>query len=106
MIDRAALPGSWLHAHERDAGHEIVFVPAEEELPPSRGRRQLVLAEDGSGRESGPGATDRPEAHEIRWELTEDDQLILRDREGREAWRARVLAANADRLVLDKRSLR
>jgi hypothetical protein len=106
MIDRAALPGRWVHAHERDSEGEMVFVPAEEELPPSRGRQQLELAEGGGARELGPGATDRPEAREASWELTEDDQLIIHDRDGRQAWRARVLAAKTDRLVLDKRSLR
>ena len=105
-IEPQALHGRWLHAHEQDAGDEMVFVPASTELPPSRGRRQLDLREGGEATEGGPGPTDRPEARAARWELTDDDELVIRSPEGREAWRARVLSADADRLVLDRSSVR
>jgi hypothetical protein len=105
-IERTALRGRWLHAHERDSGDEMVFVPADTELPPSRGRRELELGEGGEASEGGPGPTDRPEVRAARWELTDDDDLIIRTPDGEEAWRARVVSADADRLVLDKRSIR
>jgi hypothetical protein len=105
-IERTALRGRWLHAHERDSGDEMVFVPADTELPPSRGRRELELGEGGEASEGGPGPTDRPESRAARWELTDDDDLIIRTPDGEEAWRARVVSAEADRLVLDRRSIR
>jgi hypothetical protein len=105
-IDRAALPGRWIHAHEQDSGDEMVFVPAQTELPPSRGRRELELGESGEAIQGGPGATDRPEARPALWELTDDDELVVRSREGEEAWRAHVVSADGDRLVLAKSSIR
>ena len=105
-IDRAAVRGHWLHAHERDSEDEMVLVPADTQLPPSRGRRELELEESGEATEGGPGATDRPEARPARWELTDDDELVIRGPEGEEAWRARVVSAGRNGLVLDKRSIR
>lgn len=84
----------------------MVFIPADTELPPSRGRRELELGESGEATEGGPGATDRPEVHPARWELTDDDELVIRSPEGKEAWQARVIAADGKRVVLDKRSIR
>jgi hypothetical protein len=105
-IERRALSGQWIHAHEQDSSEEMVFVPAGRELPPSRGRQQLELNEDGAAREWKPGSTDRPEARGASWELTADDQLVIRDEAGEsESWRARVLAADESRLVLDKASI-
>ena len=105
-IEPAALQGHWRHAHEEDTEQEMVFVPAQRELPPSRGRQELELGEGGEAKEAGPGPTDRPEARTARWELTEDDELVIRSPEGREAWRARVLSADAHRLVLDRSTVR
>jgi hypothetical protein len=105
-IERTALRGRWVHAHEQDSGDEMVFVPADTELPPSRGRRELELGEGGEATEGGPGPTDRPEARPARWELTDDDELVISGREGEEAWRARVVSADGDRLVLAKSSIR
>jgi hypothetical protein len=105
-IDRAALRGRWIHAHERDSVDEMVFVPADSELPPSRGRQTLDLGEGGEAREGGPGPTDRPESRAARWELTDDSELVIRGPGGKEAWRARVASVDADRLVLDKGSIR
>lgn len=105
-IEREAVCGRWVHAHEQDSGDEMVFVPVGTELPPSRGRRELDLAEGGEASEGGPGPTDRPEAHPARWELTDDDELVIRTPQGQESWRARVVSADPERLVLDKSSIR
>ncbi len=105
-VDRTALRGRWVHAHERDTDEHMVFVPADTELPPSRGRRELDLGEGGEGTEAGPGPTDRPEARAARWELTDDDDLVIRSPEGGEAWRALVVSADADQLVLARASVR
>jgi hypothetical protein len=105
-IEPTALRGRWRHAHEQDSEDEMVFVPADTELPPSRGRRELELGEGGEASEGGAGPTDRPETRPARWELTDDDDLIIRTPDGEEAWRARVVSAEADRLVLAKRSIR
>ncbi len=105
-IEPSALWGRWLHAHEQDTDEHMVFVPAGTELPRSRGRQELKLDEGGKATEGGPGPTDRPEARAARWDLTDDDELIIRSPEGKEAWRARVVSADAGRLVLDRASVR
>ena len=104
-IEPSALRGRWLHAHEQDTDEHMVFVPAGTELPRSRGRQELKLDEGGEATEAGPGPTDRPEARAARWELTDDDELIIRSRKGRRhgehGW-----SADAGRLVLDRASVR
>jgi len=105
-IESKALHGRWVHAHERDSGDEMVFVPAGTDLPPSRGRQEFDLGEGGEASEGGPGPTDRPEARAARWELTDDDELVIESPKGEEAWRARVVSAEGDRLVLAKSSVR
>ncbi len=103
--ERQRLIRRWLHAHEEDTGEQMVFRPAEAELPPSRGRRALELHEDGSAIASEPGPVDRPEVTEADWRVTDDDKLVIRDSAGKELWAGRILAAEPDRLVLDKRSM-
>jgi hypothetical protein len=105
-LDRRALQGRWVHAHELDSGNEMVFVAGDADLPPSRGRQGLELREGGTASEEGPGETDRPRASEARWSITDDDELVIMSAEGREKWRARVVSAEPGRLVLDRSSLR
>ena len=105
-VERTVLRGRWIHAHERDSGDEMVFVPAGTDLPPSRGRQELDLGEGGEASEGRPGPTDRPESRAARWELTDEDELVIRSPEGEEAWRARVVSASGGRLVLAKGSIR
>ena len=62
----------WVHAHEEDTGRQMVFRPAEVELPPSRGRAAFELRPDGTFAESGIGPTDRPEPASGTWELEFD----------------------------------
>jgi hypothetical protein len=99
-IERRRLARRWVHAHEEDTGEEMVFRPAERELPPARGRLALELREDGELVETTPGPVDRPEEATGTWELADDDVLVLRGREGSRA--RKVLAAEPDRLVLEK----
>jgi len=47
-LDRAALQGQWVHAHEEDTDSELVYRPASYSLPPSRGRSALDLRADGT----------------------------------------------------------
>jgi hypothetical protein len=100
-VSPAALEGEWIHRHEEDAGARLVFVRAGAPLPPSRGRRRLVLGCDGALAGSVPGRGDAPEALRGRWSLDAPDRLRLAWTEpetGEE--RFRVADAEADRLVL------
>ena len=49
--------GRWVHVHEEDTEDEMVFRPADTELPPARGRMGFELREDGTFAEAGLGAT-------------------------------------------------
>lgn len=98
---KEALHGRWVHSHEEDSEEEAVFRPAAHPMPPSRGRRALDLRPDGSYVETYPGPVDVPEEAGGRWSL-EGERLLLRP-EGdrpREEWR--VVAAEAERLRLER----
>ncbi len=83
-----------------------MFVPADTELPPSRGRWELELGEGGVATEGGPGRriVPRPAPGGGSSRTTTNSSSGVR--EGEKAWRARVVSAGGDRLVLDRRSLR
>jgi len=61
--------GSWVHVHEEDTGDEMVFRPADSDLPPARGRMGFELREDGTFAEAGLGARDVPEEAAGSWAL-------------------------------------
>ena len=61
--------GRWAHAHEEDTEDEMVFRPADAELPPSRGRLAFELRADGSFAETGLGPADVPEEATGSWTL-------------------------------------
>ena len=94
-----ALHGHWVHSHEEDTDHEMVFRLSTHAFPPARGRTSFDLREDGTYVERSPGPVDRPEESSGRWSL-EGDRLVLRadgDRPGH-AWE--VAVAEDDRLVI------
>jgi hypothetical protein len=94
----------WVHAHEEDGEGTMVFRPASDPLPPSRGRTWFELRPDGSFVESSPGPVDVPETSDGRWSL-QGDRLVLRaagDFPGHD-WR--IVSAEEGGLVLaDERS--
>jgi hypothetical protein len=69
----------WVHSHEEDTDREMVFRPAEVELPPSRGRVAFELRPDGTFVESGIGPTDRSEPASGRWQLEDGEKIVLGD---------------------------
>jgi hypothetical protein len=100
-VSAPELVGEWRHRHEEDQPGRVVFARAGTPLPPSRGRRRLLLRAGGAFEGDAPGATDRPEATRGTWELASEDRLVLRHAGEREAVEAfRVLAVTADRLLL------
>ena len=93
----------WVHAHEEDTDREMVFRPAEVELPPSRGRVAFELRPDGTFVESGIGPTDRSEPASGRWQLEDGEKIVLG--EGAKGGVPRVMrisAVDEDRLVVEK----
>jgi hypothetical protein len=97
-LDRTAVQGQWVHAHEEDTESELIFRPASYSLPPSRGRSALDLRADGTYVESSPGPTDRPEQATGTWAL-EEDRLTLRPPDGSTRV-LKIASAEPDRLVL------
>lgn len=89
----------WVHAHEEDGEGAMVFRPASQPLPPSRGRTWFELRPDGSFLESSPGPVDVPEASDGHWSL-DGDRLVLRAAGGSAGHDWRIVAAEDDRLVL------
>ena len=98
-LHREAVLGTWVHAHEEDAGGDMVFRPASHPLPPSRGRVSFELRPDGTYVEHSPGPADAPVEGSGEWAL-DGDRLVLAgegDRPGH-AWE--VASVDGDRLVV------
>jgi hypothetical protein len=75
-VTKDRVVGRWVHAQEEDTDDEMVFRPADADLPPSRGRMGFELREDGTFAESGLGARDVPEEAAGSWVL-EDETITL-----------------------------
>lgn len=58
-MNKKAILGDWIHAHERDSQGMKVYVDTQESLPPSRGRHHISFQSDGTFVEGMPGADDR-----------------------------------------------
>ena len=97
---RADLAGRWAHAHEEDTEDEMVFRPADAELPPSRGRVAFELRADGSFAETGLGPADVPEEATGSWTL-EGATIRLSDGAAQGVPREmEVVRADTERLVV------
>lgn len=102
-VSPQSLHGDWVHSHEEDTDREMVFRPAERELPPSRGRRRLALRPDGTFTGTSPGPTDQPQDSEGSWELEAGESLVLtRGPAGEPAEQLSIASAERDRLVVRK----
>jgi len=94
--------GRWVHVHEEDTEDEMVFRPADTELPPARGRMGFELREDGSFAEAGLGARDVPEEATGSWVL-EGDLITLSEGATQGVPREmEVVSADGERLVVRK----
>jgi hypothetical protein len=104
MIDMAGieaqqLHGRWVRANEEDTESEMVLRPADEPLPPARGRTAFEFHPDGTYTERYPGPVDVPEQSTGSWSL-EGDQLVL-EAEGPEPTRTwEIKAADPDRITV------
>ena len=97
-----ALGRRWVHSHEEDTEHEMVFRPADREFPPSRGRMRFELLPDGTFVESAPGPTDAPEKRAGTWEMA-GEKLVLDSADAPEGKRElEITSAENDRLVVKK----
>lgn len=96
---RGIVEGRWVHSHEEDTAEEMVFRPADRELPPARGRTAFELRADGTYVESEPGPVDVPVESSGRWSL-EGDRLVLEGEGERPGHAWRIAAAEGDRLTL------
>ena len=102
-FDPRLLQRRWVHAHEEDTDREMVFRPAEVELPPSRGRAAFELKRDGTFAESGIGPTDRPDAASGTWQLEDGEKIVLGEGAPGGVPRVmRIAAVDEDRLVVEK----
>ena len=97
------MSGRWAHAYEEDTEDEMVFRPADADLPPSRGRMAFELREDGTFAETGLGVTDVPEEATGSWTL-EGDTITLSEGATQGVPRElEVVEAEKERLVVRKR---
>ena len=99
--DKDAIQGHWVHAHEEDSESELVFRPASDPLPPSRGRVSFDLRPDGSFSERSPGPVDLPEESKGNWSL-DGGHLVLRGPDGQLRHDWEVAAVEAGRLRLKR----
>jgi hypothetical protein len=100
---RQLLHRRWVHAHEEDSEGEMVFRPADYELPRSRGRMAFELRPDGSFVEAGIGAADVPETGSGTWELQDDEWIMLSGpASGGVPRRMRIASAEQDRLAIER----
>jgi hypothetical protein len=97
-LDRHALEGHWVHAHEEDGEEEMVFRPATDPLPPARGRTSFDLRPDGSYLERSPGPVDVPEESAGSWSL-DRGRLVLSPADDRPGRTLEVTAAEPGRLT-------
>jgi hypothetical protein len=95
------LRGQWVHAHEEDTDTQMVFRPATQPLPPSRGRMRLELRPGGAFVESSPGPVDVSVETDGSWSL-QGDRLTLRTDDERPTRAWDLVDAQPDRLVLRK----
>ena len=96
-----ALGRRWVHSHEEDTEHEMVFRPDDRPFPPSRGRMKFELKRDGTFLEARPGPTDAPEEQTGKWELENDKTLVLKGGpEGKRIFE--IESAEPDKLVVRK----
>jgi hypothetical protein len=102
-VRRELLHRRWVHAHEEDTDREMVFRPAEYELPPSRGRAAFELRPDGTFSEAGLGAADVPDEAAGAWTLEDDERIVLGEgAPGGVPRTMRIAKAESDRLVVEK----
>ncbi len=101
-LPKEVLGQRWVHVHEEDTDDEMVFRPADQPLPPARGREKFEFKPDGTFVESAPGPTDAPEERSGSWKL-EEGKLVLESDDAPEGLRVmEVTSADADRLVVKK----
>ncbi len=97
-----ALGRRWVHSHEEDTEHEMIFRPAEREFPPSRGRMRFELLPNGTFLESSPGPTDAPEQRGGTWEMTAGKLVLDSDQAPEGRRELEIISAEDDRLVVKK----
>jgi hypothetical protein len=106
MADEPAtkiLTNRWIHSHEEDTDSEMVFRSADFNFPRSRGRTGFELRPDKSLVEIQPGAGDRPEETDGRWELQLGKKLLFFKPGAKEPTRAlKIVSADNDKLVVAK----
>lgn len=90
--------GHWVEIREEGSAGRIVLRPESSDIPPARGRRNLVLEPGGVAQDARPGPDDRPAfADAGTWRL---DGSRLTIQSGQFAGSYRVEAAGSGRLVL------
>jgi hypothetical protein len=97
------LSNRWIHSHEEDTDSEMVFRPADFNFPRSRGRTGFELRPDQSMVEIQPGADDRPEKTQGKWELRPGNKLALFKKGSDQPSRSfKIVSAQSDKLVVSE----
>ncbi len=72
VIDDAQVLGAWAHSHEEDHDDRQTFRPADQPLPPSRGRTTFTLLPDHRAVVGRPGPDDRGTNDDGTWQIDGD----------------------------------
>jgi hypothetical protein len=89
----------WMHSHEEDHDHEIVYRPSTYKFPLSRGRTSFEMEVGGILKIGGPAPDDRHQNKKSVWEIEEN---ILVFRHANSVLRKfRILSLNSDKLVVE-----
>lgn len=76
QLQLSRLQTTWVHSHEEDLGDQMVYRPADFDLPPSRGRTVITFAAEGVVEVGYPGPDDRGAVAAGRWTF-EDGELTI-----------------------------
>ncbi len=97
-MERDALVGHWLHAHEEDAEGTMVFRREGTPLPPSRGRISLHLESNGSAQVGNISPEDGIALSPAKWSVEGNHLSVLDDKGETKNWP--IVTSEPDRLVL------
>lgn len=88
----------WIHSHEEDHGHEIVYRPSTYKFPLSRGRSSFEMGAGGDLKVGGPAPDDRHTNKNAEWEI-EENILVFRHADS-VLRKFRLLFLDNDKLVV------
>lgn len=102
-FDQKLLFQRWIHSREEDTPTEIIYRPSSFPFPPARGRDGFELRPDHTAVDVGISAADGATEYLGQWHMCGPDKLeVITGPEGEHGRKIRVLAVEANRLVVER----